>query len=305
MRISTRQMYGALAERLVEQGDRLVAAQRRISTGERLLRPADDPAGAGRVVVLEGRLSDIEQYRRNADSAIAALGAADTALDDAIQTVREARRLALAGANDTKSEPERRLMAAQVDGLIDRLRQAAETRHGGRFVFAGTSTRTSPLAPTGDPTDPYAYAGNDALHLVEVGDGVTVATNVSGRAVFQFGAGDGTGASNAFAALARVRDDLLRGDPESLSAAVETLDGLLKNLSTHRGEIGQRIQRLEGAKTHLAQQQESLQALQSSISDADLALAVVDYETQQTVYQATVALAARVDQPGLFEFLRG
>lgn len=305
MRVSTRVMYGGLSDRLGAQATRLMDSQRRIVTGQRLLRPSDDPAGAGRVSTLDSRLSDLKQYESNASAATAALSAAENAIARVVESFREARRLAQAGANDTMGETERRLMAHQVDRILTQVQQAAETRNGGRYLFSGTHTLTPPLALTGNSADPFTYAGNDSQRMVEIADGVTVTMNLTARTVFNF---DGTGvaaAPNAFAALAKIRNDLNKGDVKELSNILDDMDVLLENFNKHRAEIGQTIQRIDFNNQHIKEQQEVIAELRANVTEADFAEALVEYNTREVVYQATIALASRIDQPGLFEFLRG
>jgi len=296
-------MYGGLSDQLGMQASRLVDSQRRITTGQRLLRPSDDPTGAGRVAILESRLSDLKQYEANSASAKASLSSAEAAIAQVVAAFREARRLALAGANDTMGESERHLMACQVDLILSQVKQAAETRNGGRYIFSGTLTQTSPLALTGNPADPYSYAGNDSLRMVEIADGVCITTNVTARTIFNF---DGTGAPsapNAFALLVKIRDDLNKGDAKALSNALDDVDALLENFNKHRAEIGQTIQRIEFNTQHLLEQQEVVMGLRADITEVDFAEALIQYSTHQVVYQATIALASHMHQPGLFEFL--
>lgn len=303
MRVSTRVMYGGLSDQLGLQASRLIDSQRRITTGQRLLRPSDDPTGAGRVAILDSRLSDLKQYEANSAAAKASLASAEAAIARVVESFRDARRLALAGANDTMGESERRLMAYQVDHLLTRVKQAAETRNGGRYIFSGTLTLTPPLDLTGNPADPYAYVGNDSQRMVEIADGVCITANVTARTIFNF---DGTGAPsapNAFAVLVKIRDDLNKGDAKELSNILDDVDALLENFNKHRAEIGQTIQRIEFNNQHILEQQEVVMGLRADVTEADFAEALVEYSTHQVVYQATIALASHMHQPGLFEFI--
>ena len=186
MRVSTRMIYGGLSNSLMAQSHRVMQAERRVVTGQRVLRPSDDAAAAGRAIHLNSRLSDIAQYRSNTDALIAGLAATDNAINDIALALREARGLALAGANDTKAESQRHLMAEQVDKLISQVSHYAEARYAGQYLFSGTAVRTAPLTPTGNAAAPFAYAGNDGRRTLEVADGVAVAGSVTGRSVFNF-----------------------------------------------------------------------------------------------------------------------
>jgi flagellar hook-associated protein 3 FlgL len=48
----------------------------------------------------------------------------------------------------------------------------------------------------------------------------------------------------------------------------------------------------------------SLESQRSSVEDVDLAKVILDLQTQQTTYQASLAITAKVLQPSLMDFLR-
>lgn len=304
MRVSTRLLYGGLTDNINTQASRLQEAQQQAATGQRLQRPSDDPAGAGRATFIQSQLSDLAQYRSNANSVNAMLSTADGALSTLSDALRSARSLALSGATSAVGEDQRAILASQVDQLISQSRQAAETTYAGRYLFSGTNTRTSPLQSSGNAQSPYTYAGNDGQRLVEISEGVMLSANASGREVFNF---DGVGdpdAPDMFTALATVRDQLQQGNTPGLSQSLDTMDRLISNMTKVRAEVGQSIQRLELNTTHIEEQTDALNELKSDITGADLAETLVNYKTSETTYQATIALASRIDQPSLFEFLR-
>ncbi len=304
MRVSTHMIYGDVGQRLNAQAGRLTRLGEQISSGQRLQRPSDDPAAAGRVARLDSALSDVKQYRASGNAAKDALSAADSAIGQLGGALREARRIALAGANSSVGQSQRDALVAEAEKLAAQVKQIAETQYAGRYLFSGNDTRTSPLAATGDPAAPYSFAGDDGRWEMEVAEGVIVAANVGGRELLNFGgAGDPT-APDVFALLADLKDRLSTGNATALSSLVESVDKLSATVSDVRTQVGSSIQRLEANDTSLAEQEEMVNIWRSDLTGVDLAQAMVDYQSQDLTYQATIALSARMDRQSLFELLR-
>lgn len=76
------------------------------------------------------------------------------------------------------------------------------------------------------------------------------------------------------------------------------------NLLRCRTECGALINRYENTQARLKQNNVNLTELQSKISDVDLAEAATQFQMAQAVYQASLAVIARIIQPTLVDFLR-
>ena len=70
---------GVLAD-LNDIATKVSRTQLKMSSGKEILRPSDDPFGAGRALTLRAELTGLEQYRRNATDAEGWTTATDTAL---------------------------------------------------------------------------------------------------------------------------------------------------------------------------------------------------------------------------------
>ncbi|EHM10255.1 flagellar hook-associated protein 3 [Thermanaerovibrio velox DSM 12556] len=76
------------------------------------------------------------------------------------------------------------------------------------------------------------------------------------------------------------------------------------NLLRCRTECGALVNRYENTQGRLKQNNVNLTDLQSKISDVDLAEAATQFQMSQAVYQASLAVIARIVQPTLVDFLR-
>jgi flagellar hook-associated protein 3 FlgL len=92
--------------------------------------------------------------------------------------------------------------------------------------------------------------------------------------------------------------DLLR--TSDLKALSDNLD----TLNMARATVGAVMSRLDAAKTRLADVEITTTKLLSETEDTDLAKAILELNSHQTVYQAALRSGAQIIQPSLLDFLR-
>ena len=191
MRIATNWMHQASVNAMLNQQSSLAHTQLQVSTGRRILTPADDPVGAARAVDLNSFVNANEQFTRNIDFATSRLANEETSLTAAGDLVARVRELTLQAANGTQSNESRGAIAKELRQRLQQMVQIANSRDGnGEYVFAGNATRTQPFAQT--PTG-VVYQGDQGIRSIEIAPGQTVASNDPGsRVFFDIPGGNGT-----------------------------------------------------------------------------------------------------------------
>jgi len=126
--------------------ERLQFAQTQLATGKSILKPSDDPLSLSKAIRTRAVLSDNEQYLRNIEDALSWLENTEPEVDAMVTVITELKEIAVEGASDTKSAGQRQVLAGQVEDLIERLVDLANTRYAGKYVFAGTYTTTPPYS---------------------------------------------------------------------------------------------------------------------------------------------------------------
>ena len=81
------------------------------------------------------------------------------------------------------------------------------------------------------------------------------------------------------------------------------LDRVQDILLAGRAEVGSRISNLELSANRLDFERTELERFRSENRDADLAEAAINFQIRQTVLEASLAVAARVMQTSLLNFL--
>lgn len=164
-------------------------AQERLSSGQRILRPSDDPTGTARVLGLERRLADVGRFGGAIDSGKDALDAAASGLEQASGLVSEARALLLQAMNGTLSDDDRSSLATEFRILREQLLEIGNLRVGEDYVFGGTRTDRAPWEVRGARV---VYRGNGDERFQRIGDGIEVPINLPGSEVFAPGEPTGT-----------------------------------------------------------------------------------------------------------------
>jgi flagellar hook-associated protein 3 FlgL len=302
MRVTNSMMNRSVLSDLNAVANRLTETQRKMASGKEINKPSDDPYGAGRALSLRGELEAMRQHGRNVDEALGWQTVTDTALGTIGDLAQRARELVVQGANDTLSETDRNAIAQEIDQIIAGMKQEANATYDGRYVFAGTSTDVRPYDSTVQATANDAYSGDAVAQMREIGPGVRLPVNVTGDEVLGGSAGS---AGTLLDVLRNVSDHLRSGDADALSQDdLEDLDAGIDNLLAIRARVGAGMNRLETAKSRLLEVQEAATTMLSNVEEADMAKTIIDFNTQQAVYQSALKAGAQVIQPSLLDFLR-
>jgi flagellar hook-associated protein 3 FlgL len=274
---------------------KLSATQQKMASGKEINLPSDDPSGTTRALDFRSELEENRQYQRNVQESTAWQNATDTALGQIGDYTLRARELLIQGATDTIGQEGRNAIASEIDQLIDSIKTEANTQYAGRFVFAGSKTQTAPYQQGAVDT----YAGDASAIHREIGRSVQIQVNVDGLSAI------GDGSTGLIAALRTISADMRSGNSAALQGAdLKALDAAHDSLTNLRAIVGARTNRLDAAKSRLEQLEGATTELLSDTEDADMAKTLIDFSTQQAVYQSALKAGAQVIQPSLLDFLR-
>jgi flagellar hook-associated protein 3 FlgL len=274
--------------------ERLNRTQAKIASNKEITRPSDDPFNASRALSLRTSMESTQQYQRNIQDAQGWQETAEIALSDITDAIHRAHELVVEGASDT-SPPEARLaIAAEIDQLIEGVKQNANATYRGRFVFAGTATDAPPYV-AGD--DLYHGSPDDVER--QIGPGVALPIGLRAATFLGDGA-DG----KLLQVLRDVSTHLKTDDGAALRNDVALLDAKEDEVLGVRALNGARQNRLDAALSRLSEVEESTLKQLSETEDADIAKAMIEFSSQQAAYQAALKAGASIVQPSLMDFLR-
>ncbi len=191
MRLSTAQIFQQGINNILSQQSQLTHTQQQISTGKRILTPADDPEQAVRALDMSREIATVDQYQRNADFANTQLALEESTLGAVGNTLQRVRELLLQANNDSQTPESRNAISSEMRALRDELMAQANTRDAnGEYLFSGFQLNARPFdLVAGSPV----YNGDQGQRLVQIGPSTQLAVNDSGARVFQQApAGNGT-----------------------------------------------------------------------------------------------------------------
>ena len=298
-RISTQMMYQRAVTAMLDQQSKVGNTQLQISSGKRILTPADDPAGAARVIDFTRAIATLDQYNNNANRATTRLTFEESALVGTENIFLRVKELAVQGSNDLLTVENRRAIAAEIRELRDGVLGLANTRDAqGEYIFAGYQTDTRPFD---DAPGAVVYNGDVGNRQLQVSSMRKVADGNNGRDVFME-VDTAAGKRSMFDTLDRIADDLEAG--LTVSGYLDDIDLALSHTLTVRATVGARMNAID---EQVAVNEDVKLVMETSLSDeqdVDIVEAITRYERQMTALQAAQQSYLKMTELSLFDFMR-
>jgi flagellar hook-associated protein 3 FlgL len=284
--------------RINSQRNRLSILQERISTGKRINRPSDDPAGAEAVLNLRISQTEIEQFQRNAQTANEKLSATDDALNSYEGMLDRVKTLVSQGLSGTTTQSARNALATEIESLRERILSVSNSKNGDEYVFGGTRQNAPPF----DPTTATPANAPTSAQFIQIEPGANaIAVGVTANTVFADANSsiftDLTNAANALRGTGTATTD--QTTLENSMARLKIFSDLV---ATAHAIVGANMNQTDIAKSNLTTSFLSLDERASNIETADFAETAVGLTDAQRALDATLQVAAK-GRRSLFDFL--
>lgn len=301
------QTANALAN-LRRQAADVTKFQEQITSGVKVQAASDNPTAFSVITTARAANKRASTYQETITDSTTDLNAGVSALGEANDTLVRATQIAIEGAGGTLDSTGYEALANEVDRLFDNLLNSANRQQDGKYLFGGTAADTPPfrvgtLTPEGRPAT-IAYDGAPERARSLVSKSQTVDTKYVGGEVFQ------TAGQDVFAALIGLRDDL-RNPAITDSARTAALSARLGDLQTARDAVGEVVGEqasslagLEAISTRLSDLKLSADLRAGDLESTDYAEAILKLNQQDTAFQATLSVSAKLLQPSLLDFIR-
>ena len=182
MRISTNTLYDQGLSTILRNEAQMLNTQQQVSTGKRILTPADDPVAAAQALDVTQADAINTQYGANRSAATDTLTQAEGSLAQVSNMITNARTIAVSAGNATLANSERANLATQLSSALSELLGAANATDGqGHYLFAGYQSQSQPFA---SGMGGVQYNGDDGQRLVQVDSSRQMAVSVSGADAF-------------------------------------------------------------------------------------------------------------------------
>lgn len=301
MRVTNKQMVSLITQGVATSSELLLKAQERVALRKLINRPSDDPIGMSRVLDYRRKIASIDQYTRNITSAKTRVEIAATKLEEVHGLLSDAKTLAVSQSSQDDALG-RESAAIEVAKIYDWIRDLANTRLGGKYIFAGHNTDTKPF--TNDASYNITYDGDSGEIYTILGEGVKIKTNAHGDETFTgFGV---TGGVNIFNVLRDLKDGLETEpyDPDAIGDQIGELTKGITQIEKVLSKQATTFKRLEQTEGRWANLKQNFEKVLSATEDADIAQVVVELRAQENAYEIALASAANVLKRSLLDFLR-
>lgn len=265
------------------------------STEKKLNRPSDNPTDASTVLNINKKLSQLDGYMNNMETAQNELNVLDGTLASVTKSLQKANDLAVLGSSETYSAEMRQNFKLQVDQIIKNLESLGNTEYNGTYIFAGTNTGNPPFQETADGG--IAYVGTpqdkDYQRYVQIADGVSTPINVSGDQLLGYynpTTGEGTGVLKT---LYQLSEALGNNDTDAIRATMDGITDGIQNTSNIRTNFASITSRFEMTKGSIETTQLQLKSYKSDLEDIDMSEAITNLQMANIALQATMSVAAQ------------
>ena len=190
MAISLGVMFNNVNFALAKNSSALSRLQEQAATGQRIIRPSDDPFGAYRVLNLETENRTMSNYSSNIADVVDTLDVSSSTILNIQQNVSNARTIVTQIITGTFADQSghRDIAAQAVDDLLEQVVSLANSKYLNQYIFGGTNTNDAPYVVERDGNGDIiscTYQGADTSRVVEVAPDVRAETMLVGRNVFQ------------------------------------------------------------------------------------------------------------------------
>ena len=246
----------------------------RLSSGMRINKASDDPAGLALADGLHAQATIATVAIRNANDGLSVTAITDQALAQVGDILVRLGELATQSANGVYTEVQRSALSTEFLALGSEVeRIAATTTFNGINLLSNSSAISFQVGLT---------SGSNAV--------ITMASVVGTLSAL----GIGTGGRLTYSVIAATG-----GSTESQSAARNALDAVnnaIATLGTARGTIGAVESRLNVAVNNLVSSRDNFMQAESRIRDADIAQEAANMVRLQVLQQAGTAVIAQANQ---------
>lgn len=312
MRVTTKMFYDTFLSDMQKNMSSIFKANEQISSNKKVNRPSDDAAIMSRILAYRTQLSSNSDYGKAVDFAASNLEVIDSSFSNLNNLLVRAKELMVQGGNGIINVSHRRMIAAEVNHILQAAIGIANTRVADKYVFSGYQSDSIPINST---TGAYQRDNNNIE--IAINSGVNVRINIPASELFSNTTTDFTaGPPPVYAdpntyvleALHALKTALEEPNDTLATTAIQTAMGYLNNVSNNLSEkiagVGALLNRLDQELKYQENRDYNLTLNLSRDQDADIAKAASELAQKQTALQALRNSSAQILNTSLFDFIR-
>lgn len=239
----------------------------KLASGSRINSSADDAAGLAISEKMKGQIRGFVQADRNANDGISVVQVAEGGLTEVNNILVRLRELSIQAASDTVGDVERGFSDVEFQNLkseVERISQVTE--FNGRKLLNGSGTQLDfQIGANNKPTEDRISYDQSKINATMERLGIT---------------------------------DLSVASKESAQNNLEKIDGAIQSVAGNRADLGALQNRLISTSRGLQTTVENLQAANSRVRDADMAIETAENSKLQILQSANVAVLSQATNQG-------
>lgn len=183
MRVSTMQQFNNGITNILSNQASVNKTQQQISSGRRVLTPADDPIASTRILQLQQDIALREQYSGNLVAAKNHLNLEEATLVSMVDNLQRVRELTVQAGDGSLTKEDRRAIGAEINERLYSIVDLMNTKDASNiFIFAGFKGETLPFEER--PGGGFTYEGDEGQRTLQISQNAEVATNDTGKELF-------------------------------------------------------------------------------------------------------------------------
>ena len=269
----------------VTQND-LDSAVQKLSSGMRINYAWDDPTGLGISERFRAQISGMAEAEKNANYNVNLLATAEGALQVIDEKLIRMRAIAIQASNGALTSIDRQVANVEFQQLKSEITRIANvTNYNGLNLINGdisaSSAETSTCLALGY-NGSYTAGGANGIKF-HIG-----ANNLAGLDYYFVNLGSMTAA-----AMGISESNVC--DTAAAQASIDALDTAIQSKDTSRTFIGSMVERLQNTILNLQISQETTQASESQLRDADMAVEMMNFTRAQILMQTGISMMSQAN----------
>lgn len=246
----------------------------KLSSGLRINRAGDDPAGLAVSEKMRSQIRGLQQASRNASDGISFIQTTEGYLQESQDIMQRIRELSVQASNGIYTAEDRMQIQVEISQLVDEVdRIASHAQFNGMNMLTGR------------------FARDTGENVVTASMWFHIGANMDQREQVFIGTMTAAGLGVKFADNSIVS----LSTPENANRTIGIVDAALRKVNKQRADLGAYQNRLEHAIRGLDVGAENMQASESRIRDTDMANEMVRYTTNQILLQSSTAMLAQAN----------
>lgn len=264
------------ANRVLKFNDwNLSKSMEKLASGYRINKAGDDASGLAVSEKMRSQIRGLIQAERNTENGISFVQTAEGYLQESQDIIHRIRELAVQASNGVYSDEDRLMIQVEVSQLVDEVdRVASHAQFNGMNMLTGRFAHETGLNIITGSMWFHIGANMDQRERVYIGT-----MTAKGLGIRQISTNDIISISTA----------------DKANMTIGVVDEALKHINKQRADLGAYQNRLEYAARGLLIGAENMQAAESVIRDADMALESVDFSKNAVLVQSATSMLAQAN----------